>query len=81
MHGKVLKVRNVSGKPKARFHNTGCRECFEEDKEAGLIYSLYRLEDGRIMDVYDASIEADFCAYCGTVIEDEEEPQLETETV
>ena len=49
---------------KARFHNDACRDGFREDRKHSLIYPTYDV-GGQLMSVEDASMAAEFCAYCG----------------
>lgn len=58
---KLVK-RTVFGR-KAMFH-PGCEDSFREDRKHGLIYSQYSV-DGVLMNVEEASIACEFCAYCG----------------
>ena len=60
---KVLSIYRVFGR-KVRAHNAMCADGFREDRKHGLIYSSYNVE-GTIMSVEQASLECDFCVYCG----------------
>ncbi len=52
----------------ARFCCEACADGFKCDREHSLIYPSYRVEldDGtwKVMGAEEASIEAEFCAYC-----------------
>ena len=53
-------------KVKFRAHDKGCAESFKEDRRHGLIYGPYAKEDGSLhMCAEDASMDCDFCVYCG----------------
>lgn len=56
----------------ARFCNDGCREGFRTDRRYGLIYPSYSV-NGKVMSVEDASIDAEFCAYCNAEVGDNDE--------
>jgi len=59
----MLKIYKVFGR-RVRAHNANCADGFREDRKHGLIYPSYSV-DGEIMSVEAASIECDFCVYCG----------------
>lgn len=66
----ALKKFTVFGR-KIKAHNAMCADSFRTDRKCGLIYPSYQLIEadgslGPIVSVEVASVECDFCAYCGT---------------
>ena len=59
----MLKIYKVFGR-KVRAHSALCAAGFRSDRQHGLIYTSYNVE-GTLMSVEKASIECDFCVYCG----------------
>lgn len=57
-----MKIYTVYGE-RIRLHPE-CKESFRCDRQHRLIYPPY-LVDGKLMGVGQASIEAEFCGYCG----------------
>jgi len=50
---------------KARFCNEGCKESFEEDRMAGLIYGSWEAPDGKgVIGWEEGSMAYEVCAYC-----------------
>jgi len=60
----MLKLYRVFGK-RVRAHTASCASGFREDRKYGLIYPSYSVE-GETMAIEQASVECDFCVYCGT---------------
>jgi len=64
-----LRTYKVFGR-KFRAHNSACADGFKEDRRHGLIYGPIEIvyPDGTrrlAMNQEEASVECDFCAYCG----------------
>lgn len=65
-----MKTYKVNGR-QFRAHGKGCADGFKADRRHGLIYGPTRIvyPDGSsklAMNQEEASMECDFCAYCGT---------------
>lgn len=68
---KMLPIFTVLGR-KVRAHNSTCADSFREDRKHGLIYPAihvytHTIRDGRPMSHEAASLECNFCCYCGTI--------------
>lgn len=68
---KSLPIYSVLGR-KIRAHSAVCAESFREDRKSGLIYPAILVFDssgpttnGTITNHEQASVECNFCAYCG----------------
>lgn len=68
---KMLPLYTVLGR-RIRAHSPVCAESFREDRKAGLIYPAILVYDpslpitsGTITSHETASVECNFCAYCG----------------